>query len=106
MDRQDLWALPTSMESFGICVRGLALAAQLLLHPSAVKPAELMDLFRKLGEFYEVYYCGASVASLVEVYTKHITPHFTRLRQFALQMDLEMPPSVSVFTSQLRMALD
>lgn len=51
MDRQDIWALNTTIESFGICARGLASAIQLLVHPSAVTQAELMDLYRQLTEF-------------------------------------------------------
>lgn len=98
MERQDLWALPTSMESFVICVSGLASAAKLLVHPSTTTPAELMDLFRQLGEFYEIYDCRVSVTSFVEVYKDHITAKFTRLRKFALRTDSELPLRVSVIT--------
>lgn len=69
MDRQDLWALPTTMESLGICVRGLADAVELLIHPSAMTPAEVMDLYRQLGAYYERFDCRLSVTSLAEVFT-------------------------------------
>lgn len=42
------------MEEFRICVRGISFTIQLLVHPSAITKAELMDLFRKLAEFYEL----------------------------------------------------
>lgn len=57
MERQDLWDLPNTMETFGICVFGLACVTHLLVHPSAATPAELMDSFRKLAKFYELYDC-------------------------------------------------
>lgn len=77
MVRQDLWALPTTMEAFIICVRGLEYAVELLVHPLAVTKAELMDIFRHLGEFY----CRVSVATLVEVYKDHVTDNFRCLRK-------------------------
>lgn len=80
MDRQHIWALPTTMEAFRICVRGFASAMHLLVHPSAVTPAELMDLFREIAEFYELYDCRVSVMSLAEVFKDHLTAYFTRLR--------------------------
>lgn len=105
MNRQDIWALPTSMESFGICVGGLASSVHLLVHPSAITPADLMDLFGQNGEFDEVYDCRVSVTSLVEVYEDKITAHFTRMSKCALRTDSEQPPRVSVVTSKLRMVL-
>lgn len=42
------------MEAFGICVKGLASAMKLLVNPSEITAAELMDLFRQLAEFYEL----------------------------------------------------
>lgn len=82
LGRQDIWALPMTTEVFGICVRGLASAVQLLVHPLTVMPAEFMDLFRQLSEFYELYDCRISVTSLAEVYMDHFTAHFTRLRGY------------------------
>lgn len=64
---QDLCALPASIESFGICVRGFASTTQLLVHPFVITPAKIMDLFRQVGEFYKIYNCRVSVESLVEV---------------------------------------
>lgn len=55
MDRQEFWALPTTMEALGICVRGLARAVELLIHPSAITAAEMYDLFRKIGSLYEEF---------------------------------------------------
>lgn len=39
------------MEAFGTCVHGLASAKERLVHPSAINPVELMDLFRQLAKF-------------------------------------------------------
>lgn len=52
-DRQDLWVLPPTMEAFEICVRDFAYTIELLVHPSAITAAEIMDLFRKIAEHYE-----------------------------------------------------
>lgn len=106
MYQQDLWALPTSMESFIICVRGLASATQLLVHPTAVMTVYITDLFRQLGEFHEVYDCRTSVASLMEVYTEQMTAQVMSLHKFVLQKDSEMAQWLSVVTPALRMALD
>lgn len=91
MDRQEVWALPTTMESFGICIRGLADAVELLINPSPVTAAELMDLFRKLFSYYERLDCHISFTSIAEVFTDHITAHFTRLRCYALNQESDLP---------------
>lgn len=105
-ERQDLWALPMYIQSFVICVRGLASGAQILVHALAVILAQFRDLFRQLDEFYEFYDCRASVASMVEVYKEHIMAQFTRPPKFALKTDLEMPPRVVVVILDFRVALD
>lgn len=51
MDRQDIWALTTTMEEFGICVRVLESAVEMIMHPSAVAPVKLMDLYLQLAKF-------------------------------------------------------
>lgn len=97
-DRQDVWALPTSMESLGICVRGLAHAIELLVHPSAITAAEVTDLFRKLPSIYDKFDCTTSVSTLAEIFKDHLASQFARLRRFALKLDSEMPPRVAVIT--------
>lgn len=106
MDRQDVWALPTSMESFEICVRGLASATELLVHPSELKKAEIMDLFRHLAELYEAYDCRVSVASLVEIFHDHLTAYVTRFRRCVMRKEAELPPRLSTITQELRLALN
>lgn len=93
------------MESFDICVRGLTSATQLLVHPSVINPAELMDLFHKLAEFYELFDCRISIATLVDVYKDHLTAHFTRLRTYALKNGTEILPHVDFTRSELRLAV-
>lgn len=85
---------------------GLDSAAPLLVHPSAITPAELMDLFRKLAEFYELYDCRISIASLVEIYKDHVTADFTRLSTYSLKNDTELPPRIDIITPELRLALN
>lgn len=80
-DRQDLWALPPTMEDFGICVLGFASAVELLVHPSTITAAEVMDLFRKIAEHYERFDCRLTIATIVDVFYDHVTTYFTRLRQ-------------------------
>lgn len=65
-----------------------------------------MGLFRLLGEFYDVFDCRVSVNSLFEVYKDQITTYFTRLRNFALKKDSQLPSCVSVITPKFCMALN
>lgn len=53
-------------------VSGLASAMQLMVYPSAIKHAKLMDLFRQLAEFYELYDCRVSFMSLEEIFKDHL----------------------------------
>lgn len=106
MNRQEIWELPTTMESFGICARGLDSSVQLLAHPSAVTPAELMDLCRQIAKFYELFHCPISVTFLAEIYKDHITAHFTRLRRHARQTDTEMTLQVSIIMPELRLTIE
>lgn len=94
------------MKALGICARGLAKAVELLIHPSAITPAEIMDLFWKLGTLYEELYCRMSVTSLAKVFKDHLSAHFARLRRYALQLDKDLPPRVSVITPKLQLTLD
>lgn len=105
MVRQDIWALPTKMGAFGICVRDLASTTQLLVHPSEITPAELMDQFRKLGKFYELLDCRTSVALLV-IFKIHVTAHFARLRKCTLKNDSELPTPLDVITTELRLTVN
>lgn len=106
MDLQDLLALPNTKKSFSICVRLLASTTELLVHPSTITPAELMELFCNLAELYELYDRRVSVASLVNLYKDHVTEQFTRLRTCALKKDSELPPWINIITSELRLALN
>lgn len=83
------------METFGICLNGLASAAHLLVPLYAFTPAEVIELFRRLAELFELYDCHASAASLVEVYNDHVLPHFTQLRTCSLKADSKLPRSLT-----------
>lgn len=98
MGWQNIWALPTTMKSFVICVRGLASAVQLLVPTSPVTPLEYMYLYSQLAEFYELLDCRIPVTSLAKIYKNHITAYFTRLRLHVRQTDTRMPPHVSIIT--------
>lgn len=79
MDLQDVWVLPKTMKAFGICACAITSAAQLLVNPSEVTPAELMDLFRQLVEVYEPRSTKtiSQLMSRVYVATRaHRTPSF------------------------------
>lgn len=43
LERQDLWAKLDSMENFGISARVLALAVDILVHPSIITKGEVME---------------------------------------------------------------
>lgn len=47
-----------------------------------------------------------SVTLLDEIFKDHLACHFVRLRRYALQLDEEMPPRVSVITREIRVTLD
>lgn len=76
------------MEVFGIFVRGFTSAIELLVHPSAIIAAELVYLFRQIAEHYERLDCHLTVFTIVQVFHDHITPHFTRLRQYIYGTDV------------------
>lgn len=83
------------MEAFGICARGLESTTHLPVHMSAIRRAELLDFFRKLNTFYELY---GFRESLVELYKDHVTEHFTPLCTCARKIVNELLPLLDVIT--------
>lgn len=71
MDRQDICALPSKMDAFGIFVHGLDSARQLLVHLSTITESELMDSSNS-PEFFELLNFRISIASSVETYKDHV----------------------------------
>lgn len=52
-ERQDLWAKIDNIENFGIDARDLALAMDLLMNPSIITKAEVMEWFLCTACLYE-----------------------------------------------------
>lgn len=104
-DRQDLCGLPQSMETFGICVRGFASELKLLLHPFVITEAEIMDLFRKIYEYYERFDCRLTISAMVEVFYDQVKTYFTRIGHYIHDTDVELSQLVATIRAELQKAL-
>lgn len=80
------------MEAFGFCMRRLVSAVELLVHPSVVPAAEIIDLYCKISEHYERFDCRLTISAMLDVFHNHMTAYFTRLRQYIHGTYVELPP--------------
>lgn len=90
-ERQDLWAKLHIMENFGIAARGLAMAIDLLVHPSIITKGEVMEWFLRTVTLYDEYDAQLQVQAAIKIFKDGITLYYTRVRSY-LEGTEECPP--------------
>lgn len=81
------------MEAFDIAIRGIAEAKNLLLHPSIIAAAEIMDLYRLLDCIHDKIKTETKIEGLAHIYKTHIDDFFAKIRRFMHVPNSPNPPT-------------
>lgn len=101
-ERQDLWAKIDTMENFGIAARGLALAADLLVHPSIITKGEILEWFLFTACLFEEYDAQLHVQKAVQLFREGVTLYYTRIRACLEGTEEQLPPRITVVPDVLK----
>lgn len=94
-ERQDLWAKIDSMENFGIAARVLALAAEMIVHPSIITKGEIMEWFFNTACLYEEFDAKLHVQEAVQLFKEGVTLYYTRVRAYLEGTEEAAPPRIT-----------
>lgn len=102
-ERQDLWGYVQSLEALSIAIRGLANVSELLLHPCIITATEIMDLFRKVVNFFDRLQSRSNIECVHYIMKTHIDEHLAALRHFLHTQNATLQPRINVITPTLEL---
>lgn len=82
------------MQNFDIATRGLALAVDMVVHPSILTKGKVMECFLVTKCLYEEYDAQLHVQEAVQMFKEGITLYYTRLMAYLEGTEGAAPPRI------------